>query len=288
MKRMYWRPRRVSRVTLALVAAASMAGYVAVEQFPQRVRESNHAEKLEAARKAEAAFKAIREERIRRKLEIDLEADPAQTGLVGTLMTPITTNPGSLDSKQTSANPNFAALVAHYLLQAGVQKGDTVAVGYSGSFPAINIAVMCAIEALEAKPVVISSVASSQWGANEPEFTWLDMEKLLVDKGIVGGRSVAASLGGIEDRALGMPKKGRRIIEEVIAAHGMRYIQPESFVDSVDKRMEIYREVAGPAPSRPTSTWAAAPSAWARRRARRCSGPASTAGPRGAGRRSTR
>lgn len=248
MKRMYWRPRRVSRVTLALVAAASMAGYVAVEQFPQRVRESNHAEKLEAARKAEAAFKAIREERIRRKLEIDLEADPAQTGLVGTLMTPITTNPGSLDSKQTSANPNFAALVAHYLLQAGVQKGDTVAVGYSGSFPAINIAVMCAIEALEAKPVVISSVASSQWGANEPEFTWLDMEKLLVDKGIVGGRSVAASLGGIEDRALGMPKKGRRIIEEVIAAHGMRYIQPESFVDSVDKRMEIYREVAGPAP----------------------------------------
>jgi len=76
MKRMYWRPRRVSRVTLALVAAASMAGYVAVEQFPQRVRESNHAEKLEAARKAEAAFKAIREERIRRKLEIDLEADP--------------------------------------------------------------------------------------------------------------------------------------------------------------------------------------------------------------------
>lgn len=248
MKRMYWRPRRVSRVTLSLVAAASVLGYAAVERFPRKVREPNHAEKLAAARKAEIAFKAIRQERIKRGLEIDPESDPAQTGLIGTLMTPITTNPGSLDSKQTSVNPNFAALLVHYLLQAGVQKGDTVAVGYSGSFPAINVAVLCALEALEVEPVIISSVASSQWGANEPELTWLDMEKLLYDQKIIRGRSIAASLGGIEDRALGMPKRGRRIIEDLITKHGLAFIDPKDFADSVEQRMNRYRDAAGPSP----------------------------------------
>ncbi|MCA9550049.1 MAG: poly-gamma-glutamate system protein [Myxococcales bacterium] len=248
MKRMYWRPRRVSRVTLALVATASVAGYLAVERFPMKVREPNHEEKLAAARKAEEAFKIIRDERVKRGLVIDTEADPAQSGLVGSLMTPITTNPGSLDSKQTSANPNFAALVVHYLKQAGLEKGDVVAVGYSGSFPAINIAVLSAVEVLELKPVIIASVASSQWGANDPEFTWLDMEQLLVDRGVLTHHASAASLGGIEDRALGMPKKGRRILEDSIQAHGLTYIQPKDFTDSVDQRIHLYRDLAGSLP----------------------------------------
>lgn len=248
MKRMYWRPRKVSRVTLGLVAAASVAGYIAVERFPTKRREPNHGLKLAAARKAEEAFKALRLERARRGLAVDIEADPASSGLVGSLMTPVTTNPGSLDSKQTSANPNFAALIVHYLKQADVQKGDTVAVGYSGSFPAINVAVLCALAALEVEAVVISSQASSQWGANEPDFMWLDMEKLLFDQKITRHRSVAASLGGIEDRALGMSKRGRRIIEETIARHAITYIQPQTFADSVEQRMEQYRLSAGAAP----------------------------------------
>lgn len=250
MRRMYWRPRKVSRTTLALVACASLGAYVAVEKFPQKVREPHHAEKLAAARLADKAFKAIREERSRRGLAIDVEADPAQSGLVGALMTPITTNPGSLESKQTSANPNFAALAVHYLKQAGLSKGDTVAVGYSGSFPAVNIAVLCAIETLGLKPIIISSVASSQWGANEPEFTWLDMEATLHDAGLVRARSSAASLGGIEDRALGMPKKGRSLLEAAIARRGLRYIQAADFADGVERRFEVYRELAANAPIR--------------------------------------
>jgi poly-gamma-glutamate system protein len=163
-------------------------------------------------------------------------------------MTSVTTNPGSLGSKQTAINPNFAAIVVHYLKRAGVSEGDTVAVGYSGSFPAINVAVLSAIEALELKAVIVSSASSSQWGANEPALLWLDMEKVLLDKNIISRGSIAASIGGIEDRGIGMSKRGVRILREAIERHGLPLIDPATFVDSVRERMRIYREEAGGEP----------------------------------------
>ena len=199
MKRMYWRPQRVSQTVLVLISIASVGGFVAVESFKKRTKQPFFTEKLAAAKIANNAFKALLEERIKRKLPIDKEIDPAQTGLIGDQITPVTTNLGELGAKQTAINPNFAALVVEYLRRAGVSNGDVVAVGWSGSFPAINVNVMAAIEAMKLKPIIVSSVASSQWGANLPEFMWLDMEKTLVERGIVSARSVAASIGGIED-----------------------------------------------------------------------------------------
>ena len=54
-----------------------------------------------------------------------------------------------------------------------------VAVGLSGSFPAMNVAVYSALYELGVEPIIISSTAASQWGANDPNFTWLDMEAVL-------------------------------------------------------------------------------------------------------------
>jgi poly-gamma-glutamate system protein len=250
MKKMYWRPRRVSRTALVLISVSSVAGYASLERFPTKVQEPYHQEKMAAAQLTREAFEALRKERLRRRLPIDTESDIAQTGLIGTLVTPITTNTGSLMSKQTSVNPNFSSVILHYLKQAGVQEGDAVAIGYSGSFPAINVAVLAAVETLKAKPVIISSASSSQWGANEPEFSWLDMEKTLYDQGIITSRSVAASVGGIEDRGLGMTKRGRRILHQKIAEHGLQLIDPENFLASVEERMQIYRQHAGASPIR--------------------------------------
>ncbi len=247
---MYWRPKRVSRTTLLLIAAASFGGYVAVERLPLQVQEPHHNLKLAAARVASAGFKALKVERLKRRLEIDPQSDPAQTGIIGAPMTPITTNPGTLEAKQATINPNFAAVIVNYLMQIGVRKGDVVAVGYSGSFPAINVCVMAALETLEIRPVVISSAASSQWGANDPRFTWLDMEAALIREEIISHRTIAASLGGIEDKALGMSKQGQRMLRRAIEKHGPELITPVDFVDGVDQRMKIYRREAGTSPIR--------------------------------------
>lgn len=250
MKKMYWRPRRVSRTALLLISLASVGGHLGVERFAAKVQEPHYQEKLAAAQVAQEALKLIRAERLKRGIAIDPEADPAQSGLIGSLVTSVTTNAGSLVSKQVSVNPNFAAVMVEFLKELGLTEGDVVAVGYSGSFPAFNVAVLAAVETLKLKAVIVSSASSSQWGANDPAFLWLDMEKLLLDKTLISRRSIAASIGGIEDRGLGLSNSGRRIIKGRIAAHSLQPIDPIDFTDSIEQRMRIYRQEAGADPIR--------------------------------------
>src|SRR5690606_18084703 len=139
---------------------------------------------------------------------IDTFSDPAGTGLIGKRFTTVTSDTGLLSSKQTSINPNFAAVVVHFLKRAGLSKGETVAVGLSGSFPAANIAAYSAIQALGLRPVIIASASASQWGAKHPRFLWLDMEKVLYRRKIFPFRSSAASIGGVDDLGAGIAEEG--------------------------------------------------------------------------------
>ena len=237
-------------MVLALVAVFSLCGLGALEKFKVTKNQSYFKEKIQAAKFAKEAFKEIKEERLKRKIEIDPETDPAQTGLIGRLMSAITSNKGDLPAKQTSVNPNFAAVVLHLLREAGVRQGDVVAVGVSGSFPAINMSVYAALETLKAHPIIISSAASSQWGANISKFSWLDMENHLFKNKIFPFRSVAASLGGIEDRALGMTKKEKGILKETIKRNELPFLEAAGYQQSFEKRMALYREHANGAPIR--------------------------------------
>jgi poly-gamma-glutamate system protein len=134
------------------------------------------------------------------------------------------------------------------LQKAGVRRGDTVAIGVSGSFPATNCCVYAAVESLELKPVIISSAASSQWGANYDQFLWLDMERALHDRGVFKHRSIAASVGGVEDRGLGMSEAQLKVIREGIERNNLEFVDAATFVEGVDKRMAIYDQHAGGRP----------------------------------------
>jgi len=248
MKKLYWRSRAVSRTKVILIALGALGGLMIVETGRINKMQPNLKEKIAAAQLARQAMERVRTERLRRQLPIDPEVDPAQSGLVGLLISPITTNTAALSAKRTSINPNFAAVIVSLLKKAGLKEGDLVAVGCSGSFPALNIAAIAAIETLKLKPIVISSVASSQWGANDPAFAWLDMERLLQESGLFSSRSIAASRGGIEDVALGLSKQGKQLLDEAIARNEVRALRPKSYPDSVDERMKIYREQAGGGP----------------------------------------
>ena len=245
MKKLYWRPQRISLRLLWIVAFVAVLGLILVESYTIREKQPYYSNKIKASRTAMKAFDVIREERKRRGIEIDSEADPAGTGLLGTLLSPVTTNPGHMQSKQTSANPNFAAVVVHLLKRAGVKEGDVVAVGFSGSFPAINICVLAALHTLKADPVIISSAGSSQWGANHPEFTWPVIERALMDARLFTFRSVAISRGGIDDRALGLTKNARRMLDDIISTSGIPPLSISNYMESLEKRMMIYREYSG-------------------------------------------
>lgn len=248
MKKIYWKPQAISRRALALIAVLSLAGVAVVERFPARAPQPNYAEKLAAAQLANDALLAVKEARLERGHAIEPSCDPLESGLIGLPMSGVTTVIGHLRAKQVSVNPNFAAVIVDMLERAGVRRGDCVAIGVSGSFPATNCCVYAAVESLDLKPVIISSAASSQWGANFEDFLWIDIEQELHERGVFKTHSVAASVGGVEDRGLGMSEAQLALIRQGIQRNGLEFIEPKSFVEGVERRMAIYEQHANGKP----------------------------------------
>jgi len=248
MKNVYWRPRAVSRTALALVALVSLGGIFVVENFRSEKGKPYYDDKLAASQLAEKAFDIVKNERLRRGISIDPETDPTYSGLIGIVMSPVTTKTGALASKQTTINPNFAAVIAEMLKKAGVKQGDVVAIGCSGSFPALNVSVYSALEVLKVKPIVISSATASQWGANHPELLWMDMENALYDLNLITFRSSATSIGGYEDQAVGLPDEAKRIIADAAKRNELKLIDAKSFEENIERRMAIYYKMAASAP----------------------------------------
>lgn len=243
--RLYWRSAGASRRVLLALAALALAALLATRTFQQEIPKEDYDKKFEAARRAHEAFEVIRRERLRRDHPIDPATDPTGSGLIGVHGSPVTTAAGSLRAKQTSVNPNFAALIVEYLLRLDVRKGDVVAVGFSGSFPALNISVLSALGALEVEPIAITSTAASDFGANLPDLLWPDMERLLAKEGLFNTVSIAASLGGLEDGAIGLSEAGRALLHESIERNQLPLIPAATFEESIVQRMELYDQAAG-------------------------------------------
>jgi poly-gamma-glutamate system protein len=237
-----WRPGRASRGVLVLVAAISLLGYLLVESLPEKTRKRHYRQKRKAAKVMAQGMEVIRQARLSLFGRIDLEHDPNGSGMIGSGLTPITSKTGVLSAKITGANPNFAAIMVHLYKRAGLKEGDVVAMAFSGSFPSLNLAALAAAETLELIPIPITSVSASRWGANDPQLTWLDMERRLFEKGVIQHRSVAASLGGERDRGGGIPPDGIRMLKEAIKRNGVEFIDPPDLASSFDLRMAIYEE----------------------------------------------
>jgi poly-gamma-glutamate system protein len=240
MKKIYWRPHGTPLLAIILVAVFAVGGDLAVEEFQITERSPSYTAQLEASDLALQGMAAIKEARLQKGEPIEPQVDPAQSGLIGTLISPVTSSAGDLEAKQTSINPNFAAVIVELLEQVGVRQGDQIAVSVSGSFPAMNIALYAAIKVLRLKPTIISSVSSSQWGANDPDFLWIDMEHQLYDQGIFPFRSVAASIGGRYDKGKEMSEAARQSIIQAIEKNALARITDKTLHENVDQRMSLY------------------------------------------------
>jgi poly-gamma-glutamate system protein len=250
MKKLYWRTKGISRTALILIALISLAGLVGVEHLQVQRRQPEYGRKTKAAELARDAMEIIKQERLKRGLVIDPNVDAAGTGLIGALLSPVTSATASLEAKQTSVNPNFAAVAVELLLKAGVHEGDTVAVACTGSFPAMNVCMYAAVHTLNLKPIIVTSVASSQFGANESEYLWVDMEKVLhdADPDRFPFRSVAASLGGADDKAAGLSERGREMLRTAVERNGIQLLESKNYTDSISKHMAVYTSRAGDLP----------------------------------------
>jgi poly-gamma-glutamate system protein len=248
MKKIYWHPHYLARSILLLVCAFALLGLSAVEYFKHSVPEKFYIEKLEAATLAHSAMKAIKAYRIEKGILIDREVDPQGSGLIGEAVTSTTSDQGNLLAKQTSINPNIAAQIVEWFKAAGLEKGDTIAIGLTGSLPALNIAVLSAVNALGLKPLIITSAAASQWGANISGLAWLDMQRILTKQNVLSYMPIASSLGGIDDRARGMSKEGKQQLIALIKQMDIPFIDSKNARDGVGQRMELFKTAAKGAP----------------------------------------
>ena len=171
--------------------------------------------------------------------------DIYESGVLGVESSSITTIFDSEDKKMKNSkiactHPNFAALVVEMFQEAQLTKNDKIAISMTGSLPGANIAVLSACKSMDLNPVIISSVGSSAWGANEEDFSWLDIEKILYENEIFDMLSVASSIGGENDLGDNLSDKGIEAIENIIASKNVEFINNKNLMESVSKKIEIY------------------------------------------------
>jgi poly-gamma-glutamate system protein len=211
-------PRRPAPALAVLAALLAAAAGVSLDAGGSIGRARNAApdRRAEAAALMARSLASIKALRLEKGLPLDRTLDPNETGIVGEEFTPLTTSLGEVAAKRTAANPAFAAVVATYFERAGLQPGDVVAIGGSGSFPAFVLASLCAARALDVRPVLIYSIGASMYGANIPGFTFVDMLARLRADGLLPYEITAVAPGGERDGGRGVlfDEEGSTLVDE--------------------------------------------------------------------------
>ncbi|UCC40116.1 MAG: poly-gamma-glutamate system protein [Candidatus Aminicenantes bacterium] len=230
---------------ILILFALSVLFFVLSRHIPFRDVSRIEREMTEASRIMREAVDIIRGCQEERGITLDRDSDINMTGLIGLEFSPLTTSLGSLEAKRTTTNPNIAGLIVFLLDESSVRRGDTIAVGASGSFPALIVAVLSAAKALDLKPLVISSLGASQWGANNPDFHLLHIHDCLLRNGIFDREPIAFSLGGDKDSEEDIIPGGLVSFLEETSKRGVLFIREHDLTRNVEKRMEAYKEKAG-------------------------------------------
>ncbi len=190
------------------------------------------------------ALTEIRKEKEKRDIKIDGTLDPNRTGLIGVEYSFLTTTMGHLESKRTSVNPDTAAMICGIFLEEGLKAGDSVAIGSSASFPGLLIATLMACKVLELNPITIVSFGSSQYGANNPEFSIIDMLKTLEVRFGKVFNPAAITYGGNDDIANDLDEDAIEFMREKTDLSGYPLLYEADFSRNIRMRMQYYDELA--------------------------------------------
>lgn len=243
MLRGMYRPNLKSGRSLISLFILSVILYLIASNNFVEIRTTNYDEKLAAANLMQTYLDTLQSEIIAQGIEIDPINDPFQSGLIGQRLSSITTDRGLLSEKQASINPNIAAIFVEELSRA--KEGEKIAVGITGSNPAVNLALYAAMTVLKLDPQIIVSLSSASYGANREELTWLDMEAILRTKGLLNFGSKYASLGGSEDRGVGLSDFGIQSLREAMSRNAVPLLLGASLNENVDLRMAAYQDMLG-------------------------------------------
>jgi poly-gamma-glutamate system protein len=201
-------------------------------------------EMMEAAGRMQEALSVVAGQCREAGIPLEPLADPNATCLVGPEMGELFTTLGQVEAKRTTLMPDMAGLLVHLLQEAGVVRGDTVAVGASGSFPGLLVATVAAVEVLGAHPLTVLSLGASSFGATRAEFHLLHLHELLREAEVFSAPAAAVSLGGSRDAGIQFEPRVRDGLVREVEERGLPLLLEDDLAASVAGRMELYLGVA--------------------------------------------
>ncbi len=231
-----------STLVLSILGLLSVGLMILVEFTKKEQPQPHYEEKIAAARLMEQSINYLKEKHFKNEVAIDNINDPNDTRIIGTRFSAITSGRGSLPVKLSTVNPNFAAMVVELFKDARIREGDHIAIGATGSFPALNIAVSSAAEAMKLEVSFIASATSSSWGANDPEYTYLDIHHSLYEAGLFKHQILASSIGANQDIGMTLSPEGRDLARAAIQRNNIEFINGQSLNDNIEKRLELFVE----------------------------------------------
>jgi poly-gamma-glutamate system protein len=238
-----YRPSLKSGRSLILLFILSVVLFIIADRSYKSIRADYYKEKLQAAQVMAKYLDAINQDLKAAGFKFDPIDDPMQTGLIGIKLSPITTSRGVLSEKQTILNPNLAAAFVQNLKKAGLKAGDYVAVGITGSNPGANLALYAAMSVLQLKPVIITALSSSTYGANRENLTWLDYENILKQNNLIDFATSYTSFGGRDDLGIGLSDSGIQYLRDAMVRNKIPLLSGNSLQENIELRMKAYQEM---------------------------------------------
>ncbi len=229
-------------IFVLVLAFMTIAGFMSCILLSARTAPLSYvAVQLDAAGRMQACMDEVKAQKAVLGIALSDE-DVHMTGMLGEEYNFITTTLGSLEAKRTTANPDMAALVVRMFYEAGLKRGDRVGAGFSGSFPALNIAVLAACDAMGIEVVYVASVGSSMYGANNPTFTFPEMACHLTDSGLIGTMPALITLGGDQDIGIGMDEQLLASIRHRLDKLPVPLLIEPDLEKNITRRMALYDE----------------------------------------------
>lgn len=229
---------------LVLIFTVLMLGYLAhVFYFKQERPLDCLAEMVQAKETAQKWMEFITRQKQIRGIRSDIRSLVPNRALLGDDWSAITTTLGSLQAKELSTNPDFAALVVRWLHEAGLKPGDKAAVMLSGSFPALAIATFAALKTMHIQATIAASLGASTYGANQPLATWLDYATWLQKSGDFPFHADLVTAGGEGDTGTCALDEGREVLQAAALRNGSPLIYSASLQAAQQKRLRLFNRI---------------------------------------------
>jgi poly-gamma-glutamate system protein len=248
MKRLFarqiFRPGiKITVLPLFLIFSLSIILVFVNQYFVKKVPRTEYLQMVSAAEIMNRAIREISSYKKYKNIQMDRTIDPYSNGFIGIEFSPITTTLGNLEAKQTSTNPDFAALIVYWLDQLKLSQEQKAIIHASGSFPALSIAAIIACETVGIEPIICSSGGASSFGANIPQLTYWDMENYLWKKRIIKHRTQYATPGGNQDNGSSFWEGGMEIIKEAAHRNNYELIILNSLEDAIEQKWNFLQKL---------------------------------------------